>query len=381
MSSSQPGRGRAQLAVQSLGALALLAAAAIPASAQAASVSSPVSGPFGLIPTPTAAGEPRPYFQMTITPGGSAVDTAIISNEGTKPERLKVTVSKGVTAENSGSAFEGITGLCGGTSCWIKRLPHTVTLAPGARKIFAFRVIVPRWTRPGQYLAGITAESAIRPRSVIVGSNGHSQARAIIIDEVTVGVAVTVGDRSRLRTALAISPLSAGWIGSTPRLYIPVRNPGQTFVRATGRISCTSAGRRHSYRVFMSTVLPRGGAVLPVNAPGLVSGPTPCAIRLNDGTGVPVTWSGVVNVPPRVITRTYHPAKGVYVSLPEQTVPPWAIALIVIGGLTLTSLVAVLIQSRRRLVRPAMPGRAIRHGRARVPARRPLGMPRKRTVT
>jgi hypothetical protein len=381
MSSSQAGRGRGRRAGRRFAVLALLAAVAVPAGAQAASISPPVSGPFGLIPTPTAAGQPRSYFQLTIAPGGSAVDTAIISNEGTRTQRLKVTVSKGVTAANSGSAYEGLIGPCQGTSCWVKRLPHTVTLAPGARKMFAFRVTVPRWTRPGQYLAGITAESAVRPRSVVVGSNGHAQARAIIIDEVTVGVAVTVGDRSRLRTALAISPVSAGWIGYTPRLYIPVHNPGQTFVRATGRISCLSAGRRHSYKVFMSTVLPRGGAVLPVNAPGLVSGPTPCAIRLNDGTGVPVTWSGVVNVPPRVITKTYHPAKGVYVSLPEQTVPPWAIALMVIGGLTLTSLLAVLIQSRRRLVRPAVAGRAIRHGRARVPARRPLGMPRKRTVT
>jgi hypothetical protein len=379
MTSSLAGHGR--IIGRSVAALAMLAAVAIPAGAQAASVSAPAPGPFGLIPTPTAAGQPRPYFQMTIAPGRSAVDTAIISNEGTRPQRLKVTVSKGVTAANSGSAFEGITGRCQGTGCWVKKLPGTVTLAPGARKIFAFQVTVPRWARPGQYLAGITAESAIRPRPVVVGKNGHSQARAIIIDEVTVGVAVTVGDLSRLHTALAIWPVSAGWIGSTPRLYIPVHNPGQTFVRAAGRISCTSKGRRHSYRVFMSTVLPRGGAVLPVNAPGLVSGPTPCEIRLNDGTGVPVTWSGVVNVPPRTITRTYHPAKGVYVSLPEQTVPPWAIALMVIGGLTLTSLLAVLIQSRRRLTRPVPARRAIRHGKARNPARRPLGMPRKRTVT
>jgi hypothetical protein len=379
MSSSQAGRDR--LAGRGLAVLALLAAVAIPVGAQAANISPPASGPFGLIPTPTAVGQPRPYFQMTIAPGESAVDTAIISNEGTRLQRLKVTVSKGVTAANSGSAYEGLTGPCQGASCWVKRLPHTVSLAPGARKIFAFRVSVPRWTRPGQYLAGITAESAIRPRSVVVGWNGRAEARAIIIDEVTVGVAVTVGDRSRLRTALAISPVSAGWIGFTPRLSIPVHNTGQTFVRATGHISCASAGRRHSYRIVMSTVLPRGGAVLPVNAPGLVSGPTPCVVWLNDGTGIPVSWSGVVNFPPRTITRTYHPAKGVYVSLPEQTVPPWAIALMVIGGLTLTGLLAVLIQSRRRLARPATAARTIGHRRLRITTRRPLGMPTKHTVT
>jgi hypothetical protein len=377
MSSSQPGRRRGRIAGRGLAALALLAAVATQTGAQAASIPAG-PGPFGLTPTPTAAGQPRSYFQLTIAPGRSDVDTAIISNESTKLQRLKVTVSRGLTAANSGSAYVGLTGHCQGPSCWVKKLPGTVTLTPGERKMFAFRVTVPRWTQPGQYLAGVTAESAIRPRSVVVGSNGHAQARAIIIDEVTVGVAVTVGDQARLRTALAISPVAAGWIGSTPRLNIPVSNPGQTFVRATGKISCTSGGQRHSYPVFMSTVLPHGGAVLPVNAPGLVSGTAQCAIWLNDGTGRPVTWSGAVNVPPRVITRTYHPVKGVYVSLPEQTIPPWAIALMVIGGLILTSLLVLLIQSRRRL---ANPGRAAGSRRARVPARRPLGMPRKRTVT
>jgi hypothetical protein len=46
-------------------------------------------------------------------------------------------------------------------------------------------------------------------------------------------------------------------------------------------ITCTSAGRRHSCRVIMATVLP-------INAPGLVSGSTPCTIRVNDGPG---PWS------------------------------------------------------------------------------------------
>lgn len=71
--------------------------------------------------------------------------------------------------------------------------PHVVTLGPGERRMFAFRVAVPRRTRPGLYLAGITAQSAAAPRSVRVGRRGHTSARAIVIDQVTVGAAVTVG--------------------------------------------------------------------------------------------------------------------------------------------------------------------------------------------
>lgn len=98
-------------------------------------------------------------------------------------------------------------------------------------------------------------------------------------------------------------------------------------------------------------------------------------------TNTSVRGSDYSGITPGTITRTYHPVKGVYVSLPEQTVPPWAVALMVIGGLILIGLLAVLIQSRRRLARPVPAAGAIRHGRARVRARRLLGMPGKRTVT
>lgn len=376
MSSSHTGRWGCRRTGRTLAGLALIAALAAPTAAQAAGV--PGAGPFGITPAPTPAGQPRPYFSLMVAPGRSSRDVAIISNKGTRTERLKVTTSRGVTAANSGSAFEGITGKCTGASCWVVGLPVTVTLAPGARMALGFRIAVPARTRPGQYLAGLTAEPAIRPRPVRVGSNGHASARAIIIDEVTVGVAVTVGRLSRMRTALSISAVSAGWVGSTPRLFIPVRNTGKTFVRATGTISCRSGGRLHSYRVIMETVLPGGHAALPINAPGLTSGPVPCTVRLRGSTGFRATWSGIVNVPPTVATRTYHPAKGVYVSLPESTVPRWAVALMVIGALVLASLVAVLVQSRRRMGRPAGLARNVQRQRR---PRRPADLRRKRTVT
>lgn len=350
MSSSPTRRWRGRRLGEALAGLALIAALAPPAAAQAADT--PGTGPFGLTPAPTPAGQPRPYFSLTIAPGQSANDVAIVSNEGTRPERLLVTTSRGVTAANSGSAFEGIAGRCAGASCWVAGLPALVTLAPGARMALGFRVAVPAATRPGQYLAGLMAQSAIRPSPVRVGSNGHASAKVTIIDQVTVGVAITVGRFPQMRTALSISAVSAGWVGATPRLFIPVRNTGQTFVRATGTISCRSGGRPRLYRVIMETVLPGGQAALPVNAPGLTSGAMPCTIQLHGSTGLRAAWSGVVNVRPMVATRTYHSAKSVYVSLPENTVPPWAVALMVIGALILASLLALLLQNRKRTARP-----------------------------
>jgi len=80
---------------------------------------------------------------------------------------------------------------CAGPGCWVSGLPSAVTVAPGASKALRFRVRVPRGTRPAQYLSGITAQLSAHRRAVRVG--GRHSARAVIIDQVTVGVAVTIG--------------------------------------------------------------------------------------------------------------------------------------------------------------------------------------------
>jgi hypothetical protein len=344
----QPQRWRAirrcRRAGWSLAIIAAVAGMTGPAAARAASVPGPE--PFGLTPSPTTVGKPRPYFELTVPPGQSAWDTAIISNEGTMTERLKVSTSPGVTAANSGSAFTGFSGRCAGVGCWVTGLPSSVTLPPGARETLAFRVAVPAGTPPAQYLAGITAQPAIRPRAVPVGSNGAASAKAVIVDQVTVGVAITVGSFSQLRTTFVVSAVTAGSVGSTPRMYIHVHNSGQTFVRATGAVSCRVGGWRRSFRVVMETVLPGDGAVLPINAPGLGGGSVPCTVRLHDGTGRAVVWSGIVNVPTAKSTVTIRTGNGVYSALPDDPVPPWAIAVMVIGALGLVTLLTLLVLRR-----------------------------------
>jgi hypothetical protein len=368
MRTSQAGRGRylarPVLTRPALALLVLLTAvagvAAVAGTVPAQAASGPAIGPFGLIPALTAAGNARSYFRLDIGAGRSARDVAVISNEGKATERLRVTVSVGVTAANSGSAYEPPRGRCAGASCWVVGLPHVVTLAPGERKGLVFRVAVPAGTGPGQYLAGITAESAIKPKAVQVGKNGHASARAIIIDQVTVGVAVTVGSPGQLRTALAVSGVSGSWVGLTPRLSIRVRNNGQTFTRARGTAACQVSGQRHSYPVIMSTVLPGGAAVLAVNARGLDTGSLPCTVQLRAAGGTRTTWSGTVNFPKRVLTKTYHPAKGVYVPVPQSTTPTWAIVLLALGGLILVALLVLLALILRRRHRQPSPAGAPR---------------------
>jgi hypothetical protein len=309
-------------------------------------------GPFGLAPAPTATGQLRPYFNLTIPAGESASDVVIIRNDGTGTERLRVGTSSGITAANSGSAFGGFSRTCAGVGCWVTGLPATVTLAPGTGLALGFRVAVPAGTPPAQYLAGITAVAAAPSRPVQVASHGHVSFRVVVVAQVTVGVAITVGSIARLRTDLAIPAVTAGSIGSLQRLYVHVRNTGQTFARASGTVSCRVGGQDRLFPVVMDTVLPGGEAVLPVNAPGLGGGALTCTVRLRDDAGHAVDWSGTVRVATPARVRIIHTGVGAYSTVPDNGVPAWAIALMVIGALVLAALVRVLVLYRRADRRP-----------------------------
>jgi hypothetical protein len=307
--------------------------------------------PFSVTAAPLPDGQLRPYFQLALAPGQSATDTVVVTNQAARTATLKLSASTGVTAPDSGTAFTGYFQPCTGTGCWVTGLPATVTLAPGARKLISFTVTVPAGIPPRQYLAGITAQPAVLPPAVQVGGNGRASAKAIVITQMTVGVAITVGSPWHLRTRLEIPAVTAGAQGRVPRLYVHVRNTGQTFTKATGTARCTVNGRRLRFPVFAGTILPAGTAVLPVNVTMLRPGqPAPCTVRLRYGDAPHgASWSGTVTIPAIRQQRVIHVGPGTYATLPPPPgIPAWAIALIVIAALTLVFLAATVILLLRR---------------------------------
>jgi hypothetical protein len=342
-------RFRAGALALALGATLASVSVGVPAGA----IGSGGSTPFGLAPTPTASGQSRPYFEMTLAPGQSATDTVVISNSSKSTETLKVSPSTGITAPNTGTAFDGYFTKCVGVGCWVTGLPAAVTLAAGTSKELGFTVRVPAGTPLQQYLAGITAEPKNAPAPVSVGTNGNgASAKAIIINQVTVAVAVTVGTLSQMTTRIEIPGITGSAVGSTPRLNIGLRNTGQTFTKGTGTAICTIGGRQVSFPLTMDTVLPGDGATLPVNAPGLPAGTSvPCTVQLGYGTGQTATSSDTVAIPSTTPTTIVHTGPGVYATLPVGGIPTWAILVIVIGGLlllTLMTLVVLLLRRRGR---------------------------------
>jgi hypothetical protein len=352
---------RARLLPRSF-ALAAVAVAAVTAAAPAAATGRPVNmmgidGKFGLVPAPSGHGRPSLYFQLTAPAGGSAGAAIIVANLGKTTETLKLGRALGITATNGGSTYRPLLGSCAGPGCWVMGLPRVVTLPAGAEERLKFTVRVPSLTSPGQYLGGISAGPDTAPQPVTLSSGKKASTKATIVQNVTIGVAVTVGRLSSLTTRFRIAGVLGSLEGSMDRLSIRLDNTGQTFAQATGTASCSAGGSQHSYAVHAATILPGEHAEIAVNAPGLPEGATlPCTVSLNYGNHQTVTWTGQVTMPGASNTHVIHTANGAYAVIPNGGVPPWAIALIGIGVLILAGIGGVLI----RPVLARRPGRGTR---------------------
>ena len=333
------------------GVAALAAVPAAQAAQAATAIGTGSNGGFGLTPAPSSTGQVPPYFKMTLGAGQSGTGTAIISNPGKTSEKLKIGASLGVTAANSGSAFSGAFKPCTRSACWVTVTPSEVTLAGGTEEALSVSVHVPAGTGNGQYLAGLTATPAVNPAPVKVGTNGKkAAAQAIIVEQVTVGVAVTVGQLSQLTTRMQIPAVTGEAIGTTARLNIKLDNTGQTFAHGTGTAACTAGGTQHSYKAYADTILPGWSAEIAVNAPGLPEGSTvPCTVHITYGTNLVASWSGPVALPGAPKQRIVHTGPGSYsvVSTSSSNLLPWLIAAIGVG-IAILAVLAVLLWRRGR---------------------------------
>ena len=334
-------------------------ALAAPVSAAAPAAGTPGSnGSFGLSPAPDASGRAQPYFELNLPAGGTSTATALVTNGGRTAETLRIGRSAGVTAGNGGSGFSGAFHPCSGPACWLASLPPVVTVPGGTMKAFGFRVRVPSGIRPGQYLAGITAELATAPKPVQLGKHGPTSAKAVIVRQVSVAVAVTVGQHAALTTRLHITRVFGSAIGPLPRLNIVLANTGQTFAHAAGSAVCSGPGKPGRYTVYADTVLPGDHATIPANATGLAEGATSrCTVRLTYGSGQVATWTGPVTIPAVPRVHLVAVGNGDYAALPEGGIPPWAIALIVLGALLLAGLAVIMLRLRRTSHGEPGPGR------------------------
>jgi hypothetical protein len=285
------------------------------------------------------------YFQLRIAPGHSLRQGVIVANPQHHACKVTLLPAYGQTALNSGDTYPTVEPQrrCAETSCWLSRLPITVTVPARARRTVPVVISVPARTRPGQYLAGVVAQPASPAR---LPQHGAGFAAAVIA-RVAIGVAVTVP--GKLTPHLTVPAVTLDTSGATPLLRVVVRNPGNTWEHPVGGARINDGKKVRSFGVRSSTVLPGDSATLSLPVSGVSRGSRPTEVVLwYAHRHKQVVWRGSLGYP----TPPKGSAAGARaeVGAGSTGVPMWArLVIAALAGLVLVlALVAILLYRRRR---------------------------------
>jgi hypothetical protein len=236
-------------AVGALGLALLLLGLGKEASA-APAASSPGSATAGLAPAPGSKGLVLGggYFAPHIAAGSTYSGAVLVGNDSDSPLPAVVYPVDAVTAPAGGIGYSNEGVPLSGPGTWVHISKERITLAARVDALVAFSVTVPAGTAPGEYLAGIAAESA-PPAAVGSGFRVIVRSRVIVAFEVIVPGASPVAAFSVGKPTLVELP-DSGY-----EVRVPAKNTG-TAIGGTS-ITVSLSGRTHaSLTDEIPTVLP-----------------------------------------------------------------------------------------------------------------------------
>src|SRR5437588_3072329 len=178
---------------------------------------------FGL----RAVGNPkRGYFIYTLAPGAAKTGAVIVSNTGTASGTVKLFPADATTGKTSGTVYltdqKPVR-----AGAWITLDQNELTLAPGAHQQVAFTVHVPDGVQPGQWVAGVVAETTHQ----VAGPKSKQKANVQIrIRDLTI-VAVQVNVPGTPVISFKVGAVSTGGQRGFQQVITYMQNDGNVLVK------------------------------------------------------------------------------------------------------------------------------------------------------
>ena len=111
---------------------------------------------------------PHGYFEWTTSAGQAVRGTVTITNPSSTPATFDIYPADAATASGGGVIYSALGGSLHDTGRWIQLDAGTVTLDAGQSHPIGFTVMIPTGTAPGDYLAGVAAQSPSTPAATRV---------------------------------------------------------------------------------------------------------------------------------------------------------------------------------------------------------------------
>lgn len=210
-----------------LTAMTIVLATSVSALAQGATP--PAAEPPSFLLEPV--GQESSYFDITMEPGSTQELTVALGNAGNEPVSTITYVADAYTLVNGGFGVEGPDDEISEPATWITYSTETLDLAPGEGLERTFTVSIPEGTAPGQYIAGLSIQTA---ESIAVG--GSEMLRQIIKKSIAIFITVPGPETPEL----AIGDIQINQADTSTTLVIGVSNPGNVFLNPAGEVTMTA---------------------------------------------------------------------------------------------------------------------------------------------
>lgn len=266
-------------------------------------------------------GQDGAYFTVRAQAGTTTELTAILGNVGEIPLNLRTFASDAVVLVNGGFGVKDESEKQTGATTWIDWEAETFNFIPGEGVERTFTVTIPEDAEPGEYIAGISLQTA-EPIE-IEGSTMFDQ-----IIRKAVAVFIVVEGETSASYELGVPDIITTSGGS--RLEVPLSNTGDVLVKPVGNITLTDADGREVFRadIAMGSVYAGYDTVLAVPLDNTLAGQEfDLNISLADeSTGVrasidsqPVVFSGEVpeESPVQIVQASVAP-------MPDVSAPVYA---------------------------------------------------------
>jgi WxL Interacting Protein, peptidoglycan binding domain len=283
------------------------------------------------------------YFVLDEQPGATVTQSIVLENSQSHPIEAHLESVDATTGDATGVTYALPNSQPTLTGTWVTVQTPVVTLQPNEKRSLPFTVTVPAGTKPGQYIAGLSAWvplPAAKKQPALKQGTGFSvslQPRRVIAVEIDV-------PGGPLASKLAVTGARATATPDGVALLLGLSNTGNAFARGNATVSVNDTGLQTHFTINTFVA----GTQIEYRIPwtkDVVTGTHAVSAVLRYGNNQQTTWNG--NVVIDQSTGAKLEASLAKTRIPVHKSFPFVLVLLGLGVVVLCGLAALVVRRRR----------------------------------
>lgn len=273
----------------------------------------------------------RAYFVLSLARGSKLTRHVVVVNSGSSPVELLIYPVDGLTGATSGDVYGNRQDTRHGAGRWLVHATESIRVPAGGQFVAPFTVVVPKNAEPGDHLAGVAVEAALRTTT-----GGHFS--VIEVFREVVGVEMIVRGKASPKIALRGANVAALPGTNYPAITVNLANTGTKLCKPMLTVALGGSGNAGpAVSQQLDTVLPGNAIPYPMQWPRALAAGTYTTTIVATHCGPRATLHTVVKLGTGLARTqvTAVTARAVVATASGGGGGPWAYIAIAVGGLGL----------------------------------------------